>query len=129
MYDIESGIQYFPFRTVAMLASLSTCIGISLYSRYLFTSGKLSPEMDFLNCVVNIPAERIRLPTDTSFNISCETLALQKLNGSQNGATATQIPNIRNNHLDPGNGLLSETSALHPQCHSDMNYDTLQNTK
>uniref|UniRef100_A0A0K0EGU3 High-affinity choline transporter 1 n=1 Tax=Strongyloides stercoralis TaxID=6248 RepID=A0A0K0EGU3_STRER len=129
MYDVESGVQYFPFRTVAMLASLSTCIGISLYSRYLFTTGKLSPEMDILNCIVNIPAERIRLPTDTSFNVSCETLAMQKLNGSQNGVGTTQTSNTRNNHLDPGNGLLSETSALHPQNYSEMNYDTLQTTK
>uniref|UniRef100_A0A0N5B262 High-affinity choline transporter 1-like n=1 Tax=Strongyloides papillosus TaxID=174720 RepID=A0A0N5B262_STREA len=132
MYDVDSGIQYFPFRTLAMLASLSTCIGISLYSKYLFTSGKLSPEMDILNCVVNIPPERIRLPTDTSFNVSCETLAMQKLNGSQNGVNtsiAQNTVNLRNNHLDPGNGYLSETSALQPQYHSDMNYATLQDTK
>uniref|UniRef100_A0A0N4ZCS3 High-affinity choline transporter 1-like n=1 Tax=Parastrongyloides trichosuri TaxID=131310 RepID=A0A0N4ZCS3_PARTI len=123
MYDESSGMQYFPFRTMAMLASLSTCIGVSLYSRHLFTSGKLSPEMDFLNCVVNIPAERIRLPTDTSFNVSCETLAMQKLNGSQNGINTN---NRVNHQLDPGNGYLSETSALHPQYHSEMNYDTLE---
>uniref|UniRef100_A0A0K0EXI6 High-affinity choline transporter 1 (inferred by orthology to a C. elegans protein) n=1 Tax=Strongyloides venezuelensis TaxID=75913 RepID=A0A0K0EXI6_STRVS len=132
MYDVDSGIQYFPFRTLAMLASLSTCIGVSLYSKYLFTSGKLSPEMDVLNCVVNIPPERIRLPTDTSFNVSCETLAMQKLNGSQNGVNTSTAPNtvnLRNNHLDPGNGYLSETSALQPQYHSDMNYSTLQDAK
>uniref|UniRef100_A0A0M3J9G9 High-affinity choline transporter 1 (inferred by orthology to a C. elegans protein) n=1 Tax=Anisakis simplex TaxID=6269 RepID=A0A0M3J9G9_ANISI len=73
-----SGTQYFPFRTMAMFSSFIACVGVSLLTEHLFKSGKLSVEMDFLTCVVNIPPERIALPSDTSFNVSCETLAMQK---------------------------------------------------
>uniref|UniRef100_A0A914CLK7 High-affinity choline transporter 1 n=1 Tax=Acrobeloides nanus TaxID=290746 RepID=A0A914CLK7_9BILA len=79
MYDAETGTQYFPFKTMSMVASLYCCVATSLTTLYLFKSGILSPEYDVLNCVVNIPAERIALPTDTSFNVNCETLMLQKI--------------------------------------------------
>jgi high affinity choline transporter 7 len=114
MYDAESGSQYFPFKTLSMLASLSTCISVSLLTEYLFRSGRLQPELDVLGCVVNISSERVILPTDTSFNVSCETLTLHKirsestLNGSNGGAV---------------NGALntdSERTALHP--HYDPNH-------
>uniref|UniRef100_A0A915B5X4 High-affinity choline transporter 1 n=1 Tax=Parascaris univalens TaxID=6257 RepID=A0A915B5X4_PARUN len=84
-----SGTQYFPFRTMAMLGSFVTCVGVSLFSEYLFKSGKLSVEMDFLTCVVNIPPERITLPSDTSFNVSCDTLAMQKLKGTSGSYVTT----------------------------------------
>uniref|UniRef100_A0AC35TZ73 High-affinity choline transporter 1-like n=1 Tax=Rhabditophanes sp. KR3021 TaxID=114890 RepID=A0AC35TZ73_9BILA len=117
MYDEETNRQYFPFRTMSMLASLGTCIGVSLYSRYLFTSGKLSPEMDFLTCVVNIPPERISLPTDTSFNVSCETLAMQKMSSTNNINKGSSI--------NTENGLLSESSALHPKYQTDRDYESV----
>lgn len=31
--------QYFPFRTMAMLGSFITCLGVSYITEYLFTSG------------------------------------------------------------------------------------------
>jgi high affinity choline transporter 7 len=49
----EDGQQYFPFKTMATLISLSCCIGGSLGSEWLFKSGILQPELDFLNCVVS----------------------------------------------------------------------------
>jgi high affinity choline transporter 7 len=42
MYDVESGMQYFPFKTMSMLASLGCCVGGSLLSEYLFRSGESS---------------------------------------------------------------------------------------
>ncbi|RCN28482.1 high affinity choline transporter 1 domain protein [Ancylostoma caninum] len=97
------GIQYFPFKTAAMLLSLFTIMGASRLSEHLFTSGHLSPELDVLGCVV-VPPERIPLPSDVSFNVSSDTLAMNKANG--NGAH---------------NATFTETSLLHPN-YTDQNY-------
>ncbi|KAL6739098.1 hypothetical protein Aduo_012584 [Ancylostoma duodenale] len=97
------GIQYFPFKTAAMLLSLCTIMGVSRLSEHLFTSGHLSPELDVLGCVV-VPPERIPLPSDVSFNVSSDTLAMNKANG--NGAH---------------NATFTETSLLHPN-YTDQNY-------
>ncbi|VDM58953.1 unnamed protein product [Angiostrongylus costaricensis] len=74
----EDGIQYFPFKTVSMLSSLFCIIGVSRLSEYLFTSGQLSAELDVLGCVM-VPSERIPLPSDVSFNVSSDTLAMNKV--------------------------------------------------
>uniref|UniRef100_A0A1I7XX86 High-affinity choline transporter 1-like n=1 Tax=Steinernema glaseri TaxID=37863 RepID=A0A1I7XX86_9BILA len=116
MYDAEQDMQYFPFRTMAMSASLMTCVIVSLYTDHMFKSGKLPIEWDFLTCVVNIPAERITLPSDTSFNVSCDTLAMQKLrieNGHGDGHTFT----------GPCTPTPTENSALHP---NDRDYASLR---
>uniref|UniRef100_A0A0M3IPZ3 High-affinity choline transporter 1-like n=1 Tax=Ascaris lumbricoides TaxID=6252 RepID=A0A0M3IPZ3_ASCLU len=107
-----SGTQYFPFRTMAMLGSFITCVGVSLLSEYLFKSGKLSVEMDFLTCVVNIPPERITLPSDTSFNVSCDTLAMQKLKEGSGTYVTT------NGFLGPCSPA-NELSALHTTNNKD----------
>lgn len=52
---------------------------MSRLSELLFTSGHLSPELDVLECVV-VPPERIPLPSDVSFNVSSDTLAMNKVN-------------------------------------------------
>lgn len=64
MYDIESATQYFPFKSMSMLASLSCCIATSLISIYLFKNGIIPAEYDVLNCVVNVsyPLLEGRLP-------------------------------------------------------------------
>lgn len=41
MYDFESHTQYFPFKTISMLTSLFCCVYGSLFSEYLFRSGRL----------------------------------------------------------------------------------------
>ena len=45
MYDVETGTQYFPFKTMSMLSSLFCCVYGSLLTEYLFKSGRLQPEM------------------------------------------------------------------------------------
>ncbi|VDM76985.1 unnamed protein product [Strongylus vulgaris] len=97
------GIQYFPFKSIAMLASLFTILGVSRLSEHLFKAGHLSPELDVLGCVV-VPPERIPLPSDVSFNVSSDTLAMNKANG--NGTN---------------NATFTETSFLHPS-YADQNY-------
>ncbi|VDN25465.1 unnamed protein product [Cylicostephanus goldi] len=100
------GIQYFPFKTMSMLASLITILTVSRLSEHLFKAGHLSPELDVLGCVV-VPPERIPLPSDVSFNVSSDTLAMNKANGhGANGAN---------------NATFTETSLLHPN-YADQNY-------
>lgn len=60
-YDEEQERQLFPFRTMAMLLSLITLIGVSAYTKYAFESGRLAPEYDYFRCVVNIPEDAIRV--------------------------------------------------------------------
>ncbi|KAK6042800.1 high affinity choline transporter 1 domain protein [Cooperia oncophora] len=97
------GIQYFPFKTASMLSSLVCIFGVSRLSEHLFTTGQISPEWDVLGCVV-VPSERIPLPSDVSFNVSSDTLAMNKANG--NGTH---------------NATFTESTFLHPH-YNDQNY-------
>lgn len=53
-YEDDDGIymQRFPFKTLAMLTSFFTNIGVSYLAKYLFESGTLPPKVDFLDAVV-----------------------------------------------------------------------------
>ncbi|CAB3406317.1 unnamed protein product [Caenorhabditis bovis] len=96
------GVQYFPFRTTAMLSSMATIYIVSIHAEKLFKSGRLSPEWDLLGCVVNIPSDHVPLPSDVSFAVSSETLNMNKPpNGSQ---------------------PRTETSSLHP--YSEHHYNS-----
>lgn len=115
MYDAETDTQYFPFKTMSMLASFFACVSVSLLTEYLFKSGILQPELDILGCVVNINTERIVLPTDTSFNVSCETLAMQKMKSTGNGnipAENTSLLNTNGNYLNGNSHQINEHTAL-----------------
>lgn len=118
LYDSVSNVQYFPFRTMSMLASLATTVTVSLYTRWLFLSGKLQPEMDWLGCVINVPTDSIRLPFDSSsFNAStlsvnsempmqrlasASTMISQFPNGTADGGTVHEmngtVTTAKNNH-------------------------------
>ena len=124
MYDAATGVQYFPFKTMSMLISLGCCVSGALCSEWLFRSGILQPELDLLNCVVNVSAEHAVLPSDTSFNVSSssEMLVMQKLRPPADGGASQQQ---RASHLaPPGAGAPStEHSALTANgaanCHHD----------
>ncbi|XP_067010370.1 high-affinity choline transporter 1 [Anabrus simplex] len=49
--------QLFPFRTMAMLLSLITLVGVSWFTKWIFESGRLAPGYDLFRCVVNIPED------------------------------------------------------------------------
>ncbi|XP_014244901.1 high-affinity choline transporter 1 [Cimex lectularius] len=53
--------QLFPFRTMAMLISLITLIGVSWGTKHVFEVGYLSPGYDLFRCVVNIPEDVVRV--------------------------------------------------------------------
>lgn len=60
-YDAENNRQLFPFRTMSMLLSLITLVGVSAYSKWVFETGRLAPQYDYFRCVVNIPEDAIRV--------------------------------------------------------------------
>lgn len=66
-YDEVKHQQLFPFRTMAMLLSLFTLVGVSAYSKWLFEKGELAPEYDYFRCVVNIPDDAVHVgdPSET----------------------------------------------------------------
>ncbi|XP_053169021.1 high affinity choline transporter 1 isoform X1 [Hemicordylus capensis] len=50
--DDDLYVQRFPFKTLAMLTSFFTNVGVSYLAKYLFESGTLPPRLDFLDAVV-----------------------------------------------------------------------------
>lgn len=60
-YDVADQKQLFPFRTLAMVLSLLTLIFVSWYSKWVFETGRLAPQYDYFRCVVNIPADLVRV--------------------------------------------------------------------
>lgn len=60
-YDAENERQLFPFRTMAMLMSLVTLIGVSWWTKWVFETGRLAPNYDYFRCVVNIPEDIVRV--------------------------------------------------------------------
>lgn len=93
LYDNKTKMQYFPFKTFSMLCSLLSCIYGSLLAEYLFKNGHLKSEWDILNCVINIDSTQIVLPTDTSFNVSCNTLAMQQFQSTNDENNDNNIDN------------------------------------
>ncbi|CAB02847.2 High-affinity choline transporter 1 [Caenorhabditis elegans] len=95
------GVQYFPFRTTAMLSSMATIYIVSIQSEKLFKSGRLSPEWDVMGCVVNIPIDHVPLPSDVSFAVSSETLNMKAPNGTPAPVHPNQQPSDENTLLHP----------------------------
>ncbi|CAL1292309.1 unnamed protein product [Larinioides sclopetarius] len=60
-YREETAEQLFPFRTLAMLMSLTTLLSVSRTSKWLFETGRIPPQMDIFHCVVNIPDDILKV--------------------------------------------------------------------
>lgn len=71
-YDVENLRQLFPFRTMAMLLSLITLIGVSWWTKWVFETGRLAPGYDYFRCVVNIPEDIVRVeePSEAGEQVS-----------------------------------------------------------
>lgn len=119
-YDPETQVQLFPFRTLAMTLSLLTLAGVSRLSVYLFRSGRLSPEWDYFNCVVNIPEDirRVDEPSEAGEQMS----VLGGAPGRMYGAAAADELGGRDNPAlepdddldDPNDGPAPPLRPLHP---------------
>lgn len=60
-YDEENKTQLFPFKTLGMLITMTSIIGVSFLTKYLFEHGIIHRRLDIFMCVVNTPDESIAL--------------------------------------------------------------------
>lgn len=94
-WNKEDG-QLFPFRTFAMLSSFATLIGVTQLSIWLFKTGRLDPESDYFNCVVNIPDDVVVVtdpdqPDETAaINMDVKSYG-QGANGQVNAGLADEM--------------------------------------
>jgi len=58
--------RYIPPKTLCMLISLSTTLLVSLIAKILFEKRILSPQLDILHCLVDIPNEILPLKESTT---------------------------------------------------------------
>ncbi|XP_020639703.3 high affinity choline transporter 1 [Pogona vitticeps] len=74
--DNDRYVQRFPFKTMAMLTSFLTNIGVSYLAKYLFESGTLPPKLDLLDAVV---ARYSRENMDKTTLVKSENIVLNEL--------------------------------------------------
>ncbi|XP_028583815.1 high affinity choline transporter 1 isoform X1 [Podarcis muralis] len=75
-WDQEQQIQRFPFKTLAMLTSFFTNIGVSYLAKYLFESSTLPPKFDFLDAVV---AKHSKENMDKATLVKSDNIVLNEL--------------------------------------------------
>lgn len=104
-YNEETKEQMFPFRTMAMLISLITLIGVSYGTQVLFLSGKLAPGYDIFRCVVNIPEDVQRVGPDPAEGEQMSVLAagVGRLYGSKDESNGRVNPALEPDYdMEPG---------------------------
>uniref|UniRef100_A0A182N4P0 High-affinity choline transporter 1 n=1 Tax=Anopheles dirus TaxID=7168 RepID=A0A182N4P0_9DIPT len=98
-YNEETSTQMFPFRTMAMIMSLITLIGVSWWTKWVFETGRLAPHYDYFRCVVNIPEElhRVGEPSDSGEQLSVMAGGMTRMYGA-----ATMVgKDERNGRINP----------------------------
>ncbi|XP_062535221.1 high-affinity choline transporter 1 [Armigeres subalbatus] len=98
-YNEETATQMFPFRTMAMIMSLITLIGVSWWTKWVFETGRLAPNYDYFRCVVNIPEElhRVGEPSDSGEQLSVMAGGMTRMYGA-----ATMVgKDERNGRVNP----------------------------
>ncbi|XP_051166168.1 high-affinity choline transporter 1 [Leptopilina boulardi] len=104
-YDEENKVQLFPFRTMAMLMSLVTLIGVSYGTQVLFLSGRLAPGYDIFRCVVNIPEDVQRVGPDPAEGEQMSVLAagVGRIYGSKDESNGRVNPALEPDYdMEPG---------------------------
>lgn len=99
-WDEENQIQLFPFRTMAMLLSLVTLVGVSWWTKWVFETGRLAPGYDIFRCVVNIPedVERVGEPCEDGEQLSVMSSGAM---GKMYGAATMVGKDERNGRINP----------------------------
>ncbi|XP_061506774.1 high-affinity choline transporter 1 [Anopheles gambiae] len=98
-YNEETSTQMFPFRTMAMIMSLITLVGVSWWTKWVFETGRLAPHYDYFRCVVNIPEElhRVGEPSDSGEQLSVMAGGMTRMYGA-----ATMVgKDERNGRINP----------------------------
>lgn len=85
-YDYETHTQLFPFKTLAMLISLITIVGVSYFFKYIFENAHLPRRYDIFMCIVNIPDEVIALAMREPANELTAITPTHEINGKINPA-------------------------------------------
>lgn len=99
-WDEANQRQLFPFRTVAMLLSLITLIGVSWWTKWVFETGRLAPGYDIFHCVVNIPedVQRVGEPAEDGEQMSVMASGAM---GKLYGAATLVGKDERNGRINP----------------------------
>ncbi|XP_045460780.1 high-affinity choline transporter 1 isoform X1 [Harmonia axyridis] len=99
-WDEKEHRQLFPFRTMAMLMSLVTLIGVSWWTKWVFETGRLAPGYDFFRCVVNIPedVQRVGDPLEEGEQMSMMSSGAM---GKLYGAATLVGKDERNGRINP----------------------------
>ncbi|KAK3602584.1 hypothetical protein CHS0354_020648 [Potamilus streckersoni] len=79
-YNEENQMQMFPYKTLCMLISMSSIMGVSYLTKYLFEHGILHAKRDVFMCVVNTPDEAIALRDHGPAEIQALT-PIKEING------------------------------------------------
>ncbi|XP_037789860.1 high-affinity choline transporter 1-like isoform X2 [Penaeus monodon] len=85
-YDAEHGQQNFPFRTVAMLVSLTSLILISAIAKLLFTKGIIPEKYDFCHCFTDAPSDEGEDKQELSQDDTLHVASLKKEQSSLQAA-------------------------------------------
>ncbi|XP_011302945.1 high-affinity choline transporter 1 [Fopius arisanus] len=104
-YDEETQVQMFPFRTMAMLISLVTLIGVSHVTHVAFMTGRWAPGYDIFRCVVNIPEDVERVGPDPAEGEQMAVLAAGagRLYGSKDESNGRVNPALEPDYdMEPG---------------------------
>lgn len=99
-WDEMNKRQLFPFRTMAMLMSLITLVGVSWWTKWVFETGRLAPGYDFFRCVVNIPEDiqRVGEPLEEGEQMSMMSSGAM---GKLYGAATLVGKDERNGRINP----------------------------
>ncbi|CAK9796675.1 High-affinity choline transporter 1 [Anthophora quadrimaculata] len=114
-YDEETDTQAFPFRTMAMLISLVTLIGVSYGTQVAFLTGRLAPGYDVFRCVVNIPEDVERVGPDPAEGEQMAVLAagIGRLYGSKDESNGRVNPALEPDYdMEPGCKITGEPDSV-----------------
>lgn len=89
-------VQKFPFKTVAMLASLLGNAVFSYAAKYLFESGTLSPKYDFLNAVIAKHSKEIM---DKTVLVCSDNIILSELTPVKSRTTSSLAGKFMNTEM------------------------------
>ncbi|XP_052070657.1 high-affinity choline transporter 1-like [Mytilus californianus] len=110
-YDEVEKAQLFPFKTLSMIMSFVSIIGVSYPLKYLFESGMIHRRFDVFMCIVNTPEETLSLADKGPSELTAITPTIES-RGQINPALK-----ISREDLHKVNGTISadERSLLHPK--------------
>lgn len=115
-YNEEDG-QLFPFRTLSMVVSLTTLLGVSKLFKWLFESATLSAKYDILQCVVNVPEDVVRVqePHEGEMTALDVTAAKKYQANEMNGRINPAMNMGSEESIDALNTNASSALANHPK--------------